>query len=129
MTLTIHDLELGVFNDAIRRDSGELAEGLRAILGAPLVAYIGSVRETRAVREWANGIRRPSIAVVGRLRLAYRVAKLIEQREGRGVAQSWFQGLNPQLDDESPARVIRDGDAEGVGARVLGAARNFVGSA
>lgn len=129
MTITMHDLELGVFNDSIRRDASELTDGLRSILGAPLVAYIGGVRETRAVREWAEGSRRPSAAVVERLRLAYRAARLLERRESRGVVQAWFQGLNPQLQDESPAKVIREGDPESMGATVLSAARNFAGTA
>lgn len=129
MTITMHDLELGVFNDSIRRDASELTDGLRSILGAQLVAYIGGVRETRAVREWAEGSRRPSAAVVERLRLAYRAARLLERRESRGVVQAWFQGLNPQLQDESPAKLIREGDPENVGAAVLSAARSFAGTA
>ena len=129
MTLTLQDLELGVFNDAIRRDASELTTGLREILGAQLVAYLGSVRETRAVREWAEGTRRPSAATVERLRLAYRAARLLERRESRGVVQAWFQGLNPQLQDESPAKVIREGNPDQVGAAVLAAARSFAGTA
>ncbi len=30
---------------------------LRALLGARLVAYLGGVSETRAVRQWADGER------------------------------------------------------------------------
>lgn len=129
MTLTLQDLELGVFNDAIRRDASELTDGLREILGAQLVAYLGNVRETRAVREWAEGSRRPSEATVERLRLAYRVARLLERRESRGIVQAWFQGLNPQLHDESPAKVIREGRPDQVGAAILSAARSFAGTA
>jgi hypothetical protein len=129
MTMTLHDLELGVFNDAIHRDAAALATDLREILGAPLVAYIGGVRETRAVRQWAEGTRQPQPAVVERLRLAYRVARLVQAREGRPVTQAWFQGLNPQLGDVSPARVLREGLADEVGAQVLAAARTFVGAA
>lgn len=129
MTITMHDLELDVFNDSIRRDASELASGLRSILGAQLVAYIGGVQETRAVRMWAEGSRRPPAATVERLRLAYRAARFLEKRESRAVVQAWFQGLNPQLDDESPARVIRESESEKVGAAVLAAARNFAGTA
>lgn len=127
--MTAHELELGVFNDSLRRDAANLAEGLRAILGATLVAYIGDVRETRAVREWVEGARKPSALVVERLRLAYRAAKLLERRESQAVVQAWFQGLNPQLDDVSPARVIREGEPSDVGASVLAAARSFAGTA
>ena len=129
MTLTLQDLELSIFNDALRRDAAELTDGLRQILGAQLVAYLGSVRETRAVREWAEGTRRPSAATVQRLQLAYRAAGLLERRESHGVVQAWFQGLNPQLHDQSPAKMIRDGDPEEIGAAILSAARSFAGAA
>jgi len=34
-------------------------------------------------------------------------------------------GLNPQLDDRSPARLLRDGDLDDAGPKVLTAARAF----
>lgn len=39
------------------------------LLGAKLIAYIGSVKETRAVRQWADGERKPSAEVMRRLRI------------------------------------------------------------
>jgi hypothetical protein len=41
------------------------------------------------------------------------------------VVQAWFQGLNPHLDDRSPARLLREGDLAEVGPMVLAAARAF----
>jgi hypothetical protein len=35
-------------------DKAELGIGLLGVLGANLVAYLGNVRETRAVRQWAE---------------------------------------------------------------------------
>ena len=37
---------------------------MRDLLGAKLIAYIGWVKETRAVRLWAGGERRPSSEVL-----------------------------------------------------------------
>jgi hypothetical protein len=42
------------------------------------------------------------------------------------VAQAWFQGLNPQLDDRSPARLLRDGDLDEVGSTVIAPERPFL---
>jgi len=42
------------------------------------------------------------------------------------VVQSWFWGLNPELDDRTPAKLLREGELEEVGPEVLGAARAFV---
>ncbi len=60
-----------------------------------------------------------------RLRLAYQVAALIAEKDSPAVVQAWFQGLNPQLEDRSPARMLREGDLDEVGPLVLTAARSF----
>jgi hypothetical protein len=116
---------LGAFERSVRSDVPEVVEVLRGILGAQLVAYLGSVRETRAVRQWAEGTRRPSADVEQRLRTALHVAGVLAERDHARVAQAWFQGMNPQLDDEAPARLIREGDIDQIGSRVLAAARSF----
>jgi hypothetical protein len=111
---------------AVRATFPQVAEALREVLGARLVAYLGSVRETRAVHQWADGAREPSDAVQQRLRVALQVALMLSEEESPRIAQAWMQGLNPQLDDRSPARLLRDGDLEEVGPAVIGAARSFL---
>ena len=97
------------------------------LLGARLVSYITSVNETRAVHEWAHGDREPRGAdTARRIRLALHIALLVSSADDREVAQAWFQGLNPQLDDVSPARLLREGDVDTVGPDVLAAARAFL---
>ena len=109
--------------------AGGKAEGssaLRNLLGAKLVAYIGGVKETRAVRQWAEGSRKiANRDDVERLRVAYRAAWMINLKDSTRVVQAWFQGLNPFLDDVSPARLLRDGDIDADGPRVIAAARQF----
>ncbi len=103
-----------------------LVKELRDLLGAKLVAYLGGVRETRAVRQWAEGSRAVQDKTDEyRLRLAYQVAALIAEKDSPAVVQAWFQGLNPQLEDRSPARLLREGDLDEVGPLVLSAARAF----
>ena len=93
---------------------------------AKLVAYIGGVKETRAVRQWAEGSRKiANRDDVERLRVAYRAARMINVRDSTQVVQAWFQGLNPFVDDVSPARLLRDGDIDADGPRVIAAARQF----
>jgi hypothetical protein len=118
--------DLAAHDHAIRQAFPVVVKELREILGAKLVAYIAGVTETRAVHEWADGVREPRGSVEGRLRFALRVAAFIGERDGPGVSQAWFQGLNPQLDDRSPARLLREGDLEEVGPQILAAARAFV---
>jgi len=111
---------------AIRADFPEVVSTLREVLGRRLVAYLGGVKETRAVNQWADGDRAPGAEVQGRLRLALQIALMVAYADGPRVTQAWFQGLNPQLDDRSPARVLREGDLERDGQAVLGAARAFL---
>ena len=61
-----------------------------------------------------------------RLRVALQVALPLAEAESSEIAQAWFQGLNPQLDDRSPARILREGELEDVGPAVIAAARAFV---
>ncbi|NQX17465.1 hypothetical protein [Rathayibacter sp. VKM Ac-2857] len=117
---------LGAYEQSVRSSTADVVTALRELLGAKLVAYLGSVNETRAVRQWAEGERTPSNEVVSRLRLAYQVAGLISEREQPRVVQAWFQGLNPQLDDVSPARLVREAELGEAGPRILAAARSFV---
>ena len=118
-------LELVAYEDANQMEPATLACELREHLGARLVAFIAGVKETRAVHEWAKNGRKMNQGAEQRLRLAYRVYRLVSSRDNDRVAQAWFQGLNPKLDDRSPARLLRDGDLEEVGPYVLAAARAF----
>jgi hypothetical protein len=112
----------------MRASFPEVVGELRQLLGARLVAYLGGVRETRAVHQWADNddARQPSTEVQQRLRLALQVALPIADADSNEIAQAWFQGLNPQLDDRSPARMLRDGDFEEAGPAVVAAARAFL---
>src|SRR3954451_13140653 len=111
---------------AVRATFPEVVQALRDLLGPRLVAYLGSVRETRAVHQWADGTREAADAVQQRLRVALQAASMLAQSESPRIAQAWMQGLNPQLDDRSPARVLREGDIQEIGPAVIGAARAFL---
>ena len=111
---------------ATRSTFPEIVREVREILGPKLCAYLGSVKETRAVHQWADGSRKPSADVERRLRAALQAAAPIAAADSAAIAQAWFQGLNPQLGDRSPLRLIREGDLDEVGPEVIGAARAFL---
>lgn len=121
--------ELRAHEHAMRAPFEVVAKELRDVLTARLVAYVGGVRETRAVHQWADGTRDvKSGDVEDRLRFALQVALLLLDDDAPRVVQAWFQGLNPHLEDRSPARLLRDGDLDEVGPLVLAAARAFLSS-
>ncbi len=111
---------------AIRASFPEVADELRDLLGARLVAYLGSVQETRAVHQWVDATRTPSDETQQRLRVALQVALTIASAESARITQAWFQGLNPELEDRSPARLLRDGELHEVGPAVIAASRVFL---
>lgn len=120
--------DLDAHQRAVRAPFAEVADQLRDLLGVRLAAYIAGVGETRAVHQWADPelSRTPSEQVQRRLRAALQAALVIASVDGKDVAQVWFQGLNPQLDDRSPARMLRDGELDETGPAVLAAARAFL---
>ena len=126
MALTRPRPDFAAHQRAVRAPFREVAHELRELLGARLAAYIGGVTETRAVREWSDGTRAPGNEVQQRFRVALQVALLLNEIDGREITQAWFQGLNPQLDDRSPARLLREGTLEETGPQVLAAARAFL---
>lgn len=114
-----------VHERAMRNEFPEVVSDLRDVLGRQLVAYLGKLPKASGVDLWAEGKREPAAAVQARLRLALEAALTIEALDGRRVARAWFQGMNPDLDDRSPAQVLREGQPEAAGVAVLGAVRAF----
>jgi len=118
--------DLAAHDAAMRLSFSALVEELSSLLGARLVAYVGGVNETRAVHQWSAGTRAPSTSTQSTIRDAYVIALMLSQDVSPPVVQAWFQGLNPLLDDRSPARLLREGDRDEVGPLVLSAARAFL---
>ena len=102
---------------------GDVASFLQDLLGRRLVAYVAGVKDAKTVSRWANGevssVRQESEE---RIRTAYEVAQLLVQFDSPRIVKAWFIGLNPQLDDVSPAETIREGRLKEAKA----AARAFV---
>jgi len=117
--------DLLAYREATTLDFSKLVTELTAILGKKLTAYIASVKDTRAIERWMAGSE-PYKGVDERLRFAYRLAKMISDHEGQRVVQAWFTGLNPELGDRVPARLLREENVETVGPEILGAARSFL---
>lgn len=99
---------------------------LKEQLGADLTAYLAGVDEAELIEHWALGRREPSPLSLGRLRAGYQAARHIVRAYGGETAQSWFSGMNPWLEDEAPAYVLRHSDHDETWESVVGAAEEFV---
>ena len=103
----------------------EVVTGLVAIIGRKLTANIASVKDVRAIDRWLHNAS-PQKDVEERIRLGYQIASMMAQFDSPAVVQAWLIGLNPELDDDVPIRLLREGDLRADGKRVLNAARAFV---
>lgn len=83
----------------------EIVAFLKEHLGASLVAFMADV-DARTVNRWANGDVTPREAAERRVRAAYQVYRVLEPHEAPQTIRAWFIGMNPQLDDSSPAEVV-----------------------
>jgi hypothetical protein len=54
------------------------------------------------------------------------VARIVEAAFDAATVQSWIQGMDPMLDDQSPLWVLRHADDEDDLRRVLQSAQRFV---
>jgi hypothetical protein len=102
-----------------------LVTELAGIVGKKLTAYIAGVKDVRALDRWIEGAA-PYKNVEERLRFAFRVVKTLHNHDGASVVQAWLIGLNPELNDRAPVRLLREGDIEKVGPGILSAVRSFV---
>lgn len=107
--------------EAVRLGTADVAAFLIENLGATLAGLIAAVNK-RSVDRYAKGETSPSSEVERRLRSAFQVFQLIQSVESPHTVRAWFIGMNPQLDDVSPAEALGAGQAR----EVLAAARAFV---
>ena len=118
--------------DQLRRIAGrhkspmpEIVRQLVGAIGRKLTAYIGGVRDVRAVDRWMKGGELYGDAEQ-RLRFAFQLVRMLAEKEDPTVIQSWLTGLNPELGDRVPLRLMRENDPETVAPEIMGAARAFL---
>ncbi|MBI4236575.1 MAG: XRE family transcriptional regulator [Chloroflexi bacterium] len=114
-------IEQAVHGLATRMAVSALVRSLQEMLGQRLVAVIAGVSDVKAVGKWARGERTPHPEAERRLRDAFQVVQLLLRAESAETIRAWLLGMNPDLDDQSPALVLAERPNE-----VLQAARAFV---
>lgn len=98
----------------------EAARFLSEHLGRQLLA-ITIDADPSSVDRWVKGAR-PQLSAERRILAAYAVWQVVATVEAAATVRAWFMGMNPQLDDLSPAEAI----AADNGRDALAAARAFV---
>ncbi|HEY5846593.1 MAG TPA: hypothetical protein VIU11_06940 [Nakamurella sp.] len=107
----------------VKMSSHELVRRLNTHLGATLVAGLAGVKDRKLPYKWAtaNGPE-PRDEALQRLQMAMRVWMALSAADNDYVARSWFVGMNPRLEEQSPVLALRAGRL----AEVKAASRSFV---
>lgn len=99
----------------------QIASFLNENLGPKLTAYMVN-KDPQTVARWAKGKQQPPQPDVERkLRGAFQIFRLLVEADSRHVVRAWFIGMNPQLEDQSPAEAIANGEVRSA----MAAARAF----
>jgi hypothetical protein len=124
---TLARSDLAAHRRSIQAPFGEIVAELAEILGKKLTAYIGGVKDTRVVERWIQGeVEQPYRDADRRIRLAYQIAKTLSEHDSARVVQAWFIGLNPELQDRAPIRLLKEADIDKGGPELLNAMRAFL---
>ena len=105
-----------------------VVRALVSVIGRKQTSYIANVKDARAIDRWLENAT-PQKDVEQRLRLTFHIASMLAKFDSSAVVQAWFLGLNPELDDAVPLTLLREGNVETDGKRVLNAARAFIAGA
>ncbi len=116
---------LEAHREAISLPFPELVSRLTGFIGRKLSAYIAGVKDVRTVEGWMKG-NTPYGDAEERLRLAFQVVRTLIDHDSARIVQAWLTGVNPELGDRIPLRLLREGDLNIVGPEVMAAARAFI---
>jgi hypothetical protein len=103
----------------------EIVTQVTNVIGRKLTAYITSV-DVRTVERWLEGDTVPHGEADPRLRFTYLLVMPIADQDKPAVVQSWLTGINPELNDRTPIRLLREQNLESVGPELLSAQRSFL---
>jgi hypothetical protein len=60
------------------------------------------------------------------LRFAFQVARTLREHDSPAVVRAWLTGVNPELGDRVPLRLMCENDVDSVAPAILCAARAFL---
>ena len=111
--------------EALRLPASKVVEKLVEIVGRKMTAYIGGVKDARAVDRWIAG---GEIYGDGesRLRFAIQIALTLSEHDSPAIVQAWLKGVNPELGDRVPLRLMRENEIDAVAPAILSAARAYL---
>jgi len=102
----------------------DLLRTLTSKVGKKLTAFVASVDDANTIEKWMAGEPSSSDAE-RRLRFTYEIVMTLTITDSSAAAQAWLMGVNPELGDRVPLRMLREGNLDQIAGNIVGAARAF----
>jgi hypothetical protein len=123
----VDDAWEAAYKDALVLPSWEQAGYLLDTIGPRFTTAAVGLQDARTVRRWREATMAPrEHDVAARLAILYRLTRVIADVYSPDVAMAFLRSSNPQLDDDSPLMVLREGDPEETQKPLLAAVRAFL---
>jgi uncharacterized protein (DUF2384 family) len=116
-------VEAIAYRASLRARTADMSRWLLDHLGQRITTVALGLADASVVRRYAKDQVRPPVEREARLRLLFRVSRMVADAYDDDTARAFLMGANPQLGDRSPLLVIADDPPEVAGPEVIGAAR------
>jgi uncharacterized protein (DUF2384 family) len=116
-------VEAIAYRASLRARTADMARWLLDHLGQRITTVALGLADASVVRRYAKDQVHPPVEREARLRLLFRVSRMVADAYDDDTARAFLMGANPQLGDRSPLLVIADDPPEVAGPEVIGAAR------
>ena len=60
------------------------------------------------------------------MRLAFQVARTLSEHDSPTVVQAWLTGVNPELGDRVPLRLMHENEIDSIAPAILSAVRAYL---
>ena len=123
----ISKLEASAYHDSVKQDLSKLTSWLLEHIGQRIAAVGLNLSDASMLRRYKQGetesLRGDREA---RLRLLFRVGRMVADAFDDETARAFLTSSNPQLGDKSPLIIISDQNPDHAGPEVVGAARALI---
>jgi hypothetical protein len=115
------------YKDSLVVPAWDQAAYLLDSIGPRFTTAAVGLQDARTVRRWREEEMAPrEHDVAGRLAILYRLTRVVADVYSPAVATAFLRSANPELDDNSPLLVLREGDPDDVQKPLLAATRAFL---
>ena len=123
----VDDAWEAAYKDSLVVPAWEQAAYLLDTIGPRFTTAAVGLQDARTVRRWREEEMAPrEHDVAGRLAILYRLTRAVAAVYSPAVATAFLRSSNPQLDDNSPLMILRQGEPDDVQRALLAATRAFL---